>query len=227
MITLVGGQKGGTGKSPIAQNMTVWLARTGRRVLLVDADLQGTSWQWSRIRGANTKLTTITCMQLRGADLGAKVLELARKFDDVVIDAGGQDSTELRSAMTVAELLVSPFKAKQSDLWTVERLAQLVRTVKQVGGNPGMRATVVISQAPTNWKETSAGDAREFIEQYGLEVVAQTANLKAYDDAEREGRGVLEYEGSQKGPLKAKRETEELARRLYSEQIQQAGAAAA
>lgn len=38
MIVLFGGEKGGTGKSTLATNLAVWLARQGRDVLLVDTD---------------------------------------------------------------------------------------------------------------------------------------------------------------------------------------------
>src|SRR3954468_18188642 len=43
MIAAIGGTKGGSGKSTIAINMAVMLAAAGRDVLLVDADEQGTS----------------------------------------------------------------------------------------------------------------------------------------------------------------------------------------
>jgi chromosome partitioning protein len=43
MIILIGGEKGGTGKTTVATNLSACLASAGRDVLLVDADRQGTS----------------------------------------------------------------------------------------------------------------------------------------------------------------------------------------
>ena len=46
MILVLGGEKGGSGKSCLAQNLSVWLQRRGHDVLLIDADPQGTSVDW-------------------------------------------------------------------------------------------------------------------------------------------------------------------------------------
>lgn len=43
MIILVGGEKGGAGKSCLAQNLAVYLQKKNRDVLLLDADPQGTT----------------------------------------------------------------------------------------------------------------------------------------------------------------------------------------
>ena len=43
MIYTIGGIKGGSGKTTVATNLTVWLSSQGRDVLLVDADDQETA----------------------------------------------------------------------------------------------------------------------------------------------------------------------------------------
>lgn len=52
MITTVGGIKGGCGKSLILTNLTVMRALNGRKGLLVDADEQGTSSDWTDHRAS-------------------------------------------------------------------------------------------------------------------------------------------------------------------------------
>ncbi len=54
MITVVGGTKGGSGKSTVATNLAVMLSLAGRDVLLVDADDQETSKDFTSLR--NEKL---------------------------------------------------------------------------------------------------------------------------------------------------------------------------
>ena len=53
MIVLIGGEKGGTGKSTLATNLAVCLAHRGRDVLLLDCDPQRSSASWVGVRSAN------------------------------------------------------------------------------------------------------------------------------------------------------------------------------
>ena len=53
MIICVGGTKGGTGKSTVATNLAVMLTTSGQDVLLVDADEQGTSTDFTNMRNTN------------------------------------------------------------------------------------------------------------------------------------------------------------------------------
>ena len=46
MILLIGGEKGGTGKSTISTNIAVTLAHKGHEIVIVDCDPQGTSTKW-------------------------------------------------------------------------------------------------------------------------------------------------------------------------------------
>ena len=50
MIILVGGEKGGTGKTTIATNLAARLKDPGADVLLVDTDKQGSASSWAAMR---------------------------------------------------------------------------------------------------------------------------------------------------------------------------------
>jgi cellulose biosynthesis protein BcsQ len=56
MIILVGGEKGGAGKSCLSQNLAVYLQTKNRDVLLLDADPQGTTTDWIKERDDNDDL---------------------------------------------------------------------------------------------------------------------------------------------------------------------------
>ena len=66
MILLVGGEKGGSGKSCLAQNMAVYLQHQKKDVLLLDADPQGTTTDWAKEREENEKLANLPCVQASG-----------------------------------------------------------------------------------------------------------------------------------------------------------------
>lgn len=192
MILLIGGEKGGTGKSTLATNLCAWLASAGCDVLLLDADRQSTSSNWIAERQQHPELPAVHCVQRYG-NLFHPVQDLRSRYEHIVIDAGGRDSEELRSAMVVADKLYSPAKASQSDLWTIDHLAKLVDLAR--GFNPELEARILIAMAPTNPRITEERDASEMLGEFGERLALSrcvTRERKAYRDAMRDGRGVIE-----------------------------------
>ena len=57
-----------------------------------------------------------------------EVQDLAGRYQDVIIDAGGRDSVELRAAMIVAHKAFVPIQASQFDIWTLGRMNDLAVT---------------------------------------------------------------------------------------------------
>src|SRR3954451_15096344 len=99
MILTVGGEKGGPGKSTVATTMAAMRASTGRQVLLVNADAQSTSVHWAAARRDHPEVPQITTVTLRGKAIHSEIRDMASRFDDVVVDTGGHDGFELRSAL--------------------------------------------------------------------------------------------------------------------------------
>ena len=96
MIVVVGNTKGGVGKSTIACNIATQLSIHKKDVCLVDVDRQKTSATFVNSRDKN--LPKITCVQLKG-DIFEPLKNLASKYDEIIVDAGGYDSVELRTAI--------------------------------------------------------------------------------------------------------------------------------
>lgn len=215
MIVLVGGEKGGTGKSTLAVNLCAWLAGAGRDVLLLDADRQSTSSNWAAERQQRADCPPVHCVQRYG-NLFHAVQDLRTRYQDIVIDAGGRDSEELRSAMVLADKLYSPAKASQSDLWTIDHLAKLVELAH--GFNPRLEARILISMAPTNPRINEERDAAEMLSEFSDRLRLSgclTRERKAYRDAMREGKGVTELTDA-----KARHEIEAIAQEIYGVEIQ-------
>ena len=93
MILVAGGGKGGSGKSTIAINLAIMRAKAHHDVLLVDADDQETAADFTALRNATLEGGAgYTCIKLTGPAVHTEVVQLAPKYDDIVIDAGGRDT---------------------------------------------------------------------------------------------------------------------------------------
>ena len=130
MIVLFGGEKGGTGKTTLATNFAVWLAKRGDDVLLLDADPQKSASKWVAVRASHEDLPKVHYVQRTGPSVHITVKDLSARYQHVVIDAGGRDSKELRSAMGVAQYMVVSTKTSQFDLWTLQEIDELVGFVE-------------------------------------------------------------------------------------------------
>ena len=196
MITLVGGEKGGSGKSTLATNLAALLTRESSSVILVDTDRQGTAANWASVRRERSErdpISAITCVQAYG-NVRDTLRDLASRYRHVIVDAGGRDSEELRSAMLAANLLCVPVRPSQADLWTVEHVDDLVKLASPF--NPSLTARVVLSIAPTNPRISEASDAREMLAECEHLKMCETVirDRKAYRDAMCEGLGVTEMD---------------------------------
>ena len=162
MIILIGGEKGGTGKTTLATNLAVLRARARKDVLLIDTDKQQSAATWTQIRGENGTKPSISCVQLFGKGVNNQIPDLAKRYDDIIIDAGGRDSVELRAAMVKADKLFIPFQPSQYDVWTLDHMQELVETSR--GFNPDLEAFCVINRASPIPQVTEYKDAQELFE---------------------------------------------------------------
>lgn len=191
MIVVVGGIKGGSGKTTVATNLSIIRAKNGRDVLLVDADDQETASDFTELR--NERLdgkAGYTSIKLTGPAVRTQVQRLTMKYEDIIIDTGGRDTTSQRAALTVADLLLVPFVPRSFDIWTIERVAALVTEMQPA--NPKLRALTFLNRADPRGQDNS--DAAEVLKETSaitfIDVVIGTR--KAFGNAAAEGRAVNE-----------------------------------
>lgn len=215
MIVLIGGEKGGTGKTTLATNLAAKRALAGRDVLLIDTDAQGSANYWAQSRDeSEAKPRRVACVQKFGKGLQVEVQDLAGRYQDILIDAGGRDSVELRASLVAADKAYIPIQPSQFDIWTLDRMDELVSSAQ--GFHPNLRAWVVISRVSTNPSVHESRDAREILADFShlelSEVVIR--DRIAYRKAARDGLCVDELKP--KDP-KASEEIEALYREVFSE----------
>jgi len=125
MIVVVGGIKGGSGKTTAATNLAVLRAADGFDVLLVDADEQESCYSFAQVRSETRPTDSLSCIKLTGPPVGREVRKLAAKYHDIIIDTGGRDTASQRAALSVADVALVPFKPRGSyaevpALWLIE-----------------------------------------------------------------------------------------------------------
>lgn len=158
MITVVGGLKGGTGKSTIATTLAILHAYRGRDVLLVDADQQETSTLFTNMRNRDhPDLPAYTCVGLAGRAVLTEVRRLAPKYDEVIIDSGGSNEGSRRGALAVSDICLLPFAPRSFDVWTLDNVAAIVEEARET--NPELGAYGLINRADAQGADNAAAAA--------------------------------------------------------------------
>ena len=146
MIVTVGNTKGGVGKTTLALNLAIARALAGRDVWLIDGDRQGTAQTAITVRSEAGRSPQIACAQYAdGSTLRAQVQQVGPKFEDIVIDAGGRDSTALRAALVLSDVLVVPFAPRSLDVWALADICSLIDEARAV--RDGLHAVAVLNGA--------------------------------------------------------------------------------
>lgn len=167
MIITVGNTKGGVGKTTLAVNIAIARALAGKDVWLVDGDRQGTTQTAISIRAEGGHQPGLACSTYPdGQTLRAQVQQQGRKYDDIIIDAGGRDSTALRAALILSDVLVVPFQPRSYDVWALHDIAALVDEARSV--RDGLRAVAVLNAADpgSSLDNTEAAEAVADVPQF-------------------------------------------------------------
>lgn len=191
MILVAGGIKGGSGKTTTAVNLAIMRSSQGKDVLLVDADDQETSSDFSALRREeHPEAPSYTCVKLTGPAVRTEVMRLAERFDDVVIDTGGRDTSSQRAALAVANVLLIPFVPRSFDLWSLEKAAALVDEMRTV--NPELRAHCFLNRSDP--RGTDNADAAEILRETDTVAFLDTplGSRKAFSNAAAQGLAVTE-----------------------------------
>lgn len=145
MIVVVGGIKGGSGKTTVATHLAILCAQAGGDVLLIDADDQETATDFTVLRNARRPGGAgYTSIKLTGPPVRTETQRLQAKYDHLVIDTGGRDTTSQRAALTVADVVLVPFLPRSFDVWTLDKAAHLIEEIRLA--NPALQAYAFLNR---------------------------------------------------------------------------------
>ncbi|WGM03649.1 division plane positioning ATPase MipZ [Arsenophonus nasoniae] len=207
MIIVLGGDKGGTGKSHLAANMAVCLIKQGKKVALMGSDLNRSIKDWL-IRRNELNLTPIAFKEAYG-DLRKEIIKQAPLTDILIVDTAGNDNSELRTAIPVANILITPIDPfSQMEADTLPKLTKIVREGQKI--NPKLIPYVLFYRClPNTFKEQN--DLRLSLEshEFWINPLKNTiSHLRIFVKAINEGKGVHEMNSKISGTGKAKAQIE-------------------
>lgn len=160
-------QKGGVGKTTLSIHTAADLTRRGRRVLLIDADPQGSALSWSNYRVE----ADFSVVGMPKATIHQEIKQIAKGYDDVVIDGPPRAAELAKSIIVSADLIVIPIQPSPLDVWEAAKTIDLIREAQTY--KPSIRCCLAINRKIAN---TAIGrDVREALKE--LEVPVMKADI--------------------------------------------------
>lgn len=168
IIALVN-QKGGPGKTTLAMHLAAELARRGSRVMVADADPQGTATRWAAAAPEDLPFpAAVGGLAAANGMLHRELRKFVEAFDFIVVDCPpSADSPVSQSALLVADLAVVPVIPSPPDLWAGLAIGQVISQVSAI--NETLEARLIVNQCKPHTR--LAASLRELLPQYGIDVL--------------------------------------------------------
>jgi chromosome partitioning protein len=188
MIIGVLNQKGGVGKTTISVNLAHAFTLMGHRVLLVDADPQGSALSWSAVRVEEPLFPVVGMPK---PTLHKDLPSVARDYDYVVIDGAPRVNELCRAAILASDRIIIPVQPSPYDVWASEEVVNLIREARVY--KESISAAFAINRKIVN---TAIGrDVANALATYDLPILdAILSQRVVFAESATQGRTVIEVD---------------------------------
>jgi len=188
---LIANPKGGVGKSTLATNLSGWLAKNGKRVMLGDVDRQQSSRAWLSIRSPS--LPYITSWEINPD----KPARPPKETTHVVLDSpAGLHGKKLSRLLGLADVVLVPLAPSLFDIFATRVFLDELRLTKQYR-KEDIRVAVVGMRVDARTR--ASGELERFLENTGLPVIAHLRDTQNYVQAAAHGMTIFDLTPSQAG----------------------------
>lgn len=197
MIISITNLKGGVGKSTLAQNLAVYLAKKGRSLCIADTDVeQQTSVKWGSVRSRieDESVPEIPVFLINPDTISDQILnKLGKKYDLVIID-GTPALTELTTRIIImSDLVITPILASATDVWALETFLKRYEEARITKEAMGGKVELYVLLNKYNERTNLDREIGEAIGEMDVNLMSTKISTRvAYKEATVQGLGIME-----------------------------------
>jgi len=192
MILGVLNQKGGVGKTTLCVNLAASFARSGARVLLIDADPQGSSLDWAAAREG---VPLFSVVGFPRPSIHKEIAQIGAGYDHIIIDGPPRVADLARSAIMASDMVLIPVQPSPYDIWAADEVVKLIDEARVYKEN--LKSAFVVNRKIAN---TAIGrDVGEALSAYSVPTLRTTIAQRVVF-AEAATRGLAVHEVDASGP---------------------------
>lgn len=207
MIIMFGHEKGGVGKSTLADNFAFFVASDPRKlkVVLVDADESGNTTRWCELREQNGLPTDFVYVNLARSGT-TNILKLSEQYDVVIVDVGAGDYERLIEMARIVDLWIAPTGVGQKDQDSNVNVIEAARSAHRKHKNGKIPLVFAFNKTPAASNSTEASANQEALREYAPDIKVLDSivcDRKVFRDADRAGKSIFEMPLSQRAKAEA------------------------